>query len=231
MAGENVGQTPGRQKPATGLTKAELLAKLPPAEPLRSPALAAHQARLRAHRATAFLRYAPVIAGLRLRPVSLRSLELLAAFGVDLARGRFDDLARFVWVHHPAFDQFAALRRRLVFAWLWLRLAPPRAFAAALAEAREQLTRARLDWPAGDDSAAGSPLPCAFSAYALDLWRARYPGSADAEVLDQPLVEIVQRLRAIIHATNPRAALLDATEAALFAAELPAPPETPPAAP
>jgi len=214
-------------------TKAEILASLPQAVAVESPTLAAHRARLAEHRATAFIRYQPVIAGLRLRPVSLHSLDCLAAFHCDLGRGSFEDLAIFVWVHHPAFGQFAWFHRGVVYARLRLRLSTDAAFGAALEVAREQVLRARLDWPAGDDSDAGEAAPFSFAAQALDLFLARYPRFTAAEVLEWPLVELVQLMRAIIRAHNPRVQLMDSTEAAIIAAELepvpapnPQPPET-----
>lgn len=258
--------TPAAPAPITAAEKARLLATLPKAEPFRSPALAAHRAAIAAHRATAFIRYEPVIAGFRLRPVSLRSMDRMAAFGCDLARGSFEDLAIFIWVHHPAFGQFAGCRRRLVIARLRSRLTPryphlagffafagklftacggvraslfgrpalalawlltlgrpvtsEARLAAALVEARELMRIARTDWPAADDSGAAAPLPCAFAAYVLNLVKGSHPGLTADEILDWPLVELVQWLRAIIAEANPRAQQLDATEAALIAAEL-----------
>lgn len=250
------------------------LAALPQAEPLVLPELVAHRERLARHRSAAFVRYLPAVAGFRLRPVSLRSLERLAAFECDLGRGAFEDLAVFVWIHHPAFGQFAGVRRWLVtrrlrwrltarwprlaglllFAgkllgacqgWRWLlgRLllglawlvtgggaAPDTAerLAAALGEARREFARARTDWPAGDDSGSAAALPCSFTAFVLNQVKGRHPQLTADEILDWPLVELVQWLRAILHERNPRQELIDATEAALLAEALSVP--SPPAA-
>ena len=224
---------------------------------------------MRAHRAGAFVRFAPVVAGFVLRPVSLRSLERLEAFEVDLVRGHFEDLAGFVWLHHPAFGQFAGIRRRLVVARLRFRLTArwPRTaqllvfagellgaargwrrllgrgcaaaawvatgggrpattearLAAAVAEARAVLSRARRDWPAGDDSGAAAGLPCSFAAYVLNLVKGRHPQLTIDEILDMPLVELVQWLRALLHERNPRVELLDQDEARILAEALSAP--------
>ncbi|MDB5541767.1 MAG: hypothetical protein JWQ89_3494 [Devosia sp.] len=267
-------------------SKADILASLPQAVPLSIPELAEHRAHLARHRSSAFIRYVPTVAGFRLRPVSLRSIERLAAFECDLRRGRFEDLAIFVWIHHPAFGQFAGLRRRLIIARLRWRLTPawPRlgAFlvfagklcratartytgtaaagngvrrtgtvragvcwilarlfsagawlvtfgrppttalrlATALAEARALYARAHTDWPAGDDSGSAAPLPCSFTAFVLNTIKGRHPQLTADEILDWPLVELVQWLRAIMHEQNPRQELIDSTEAALIAAAL-----------
>lgn len=110
---------------AMAAAREEMLRKMPNrAEPLCSSALTDHRARVAAHRASAFIRYVPVVAGIRLRPVSLLTRERVIAFGVDLGRGNFEDLADFVWLHHPAFGQFAWFRRFLVVASLRWRLTP-----------------------------------------------------------------------------------------------------------
>jgi hypothetical protein len=244
-------------------TKAEILASLPKAEPFQSPALAAHRAAVAAHRAAAFIRYTPTLAGFRLRPISLRTRDRLVAFGVDLNRGRFEDLADFIWLHHPAFGQFASIRRSLFIARLRFRLtpryphlgaflvfagkllsagsrwrrwafAPVRAaawlvtgggqpvtgearLAAALAEARALWTRAHFDWPAGDDSGAAPDPRCSFTATVLHALKGRHAELTADEILDWPMVELVQWWRALIAERDPRGTLLDATEARLLA--------------
>ncbi len=246
-------------------TRAEILASLPQAVPFHSPALAAHRARQAAHRTAAFIRFVPTVATVRLRPVSLRTRDRLAAFGVDLGRGAFEDLAGFVWLHHPAFGQFAWCRRLMIIAGLRWRLTPacPRlgvfllfagkllsagapwrrwAFApvrwaaqlvtfgrpcsaterlaAAVAEARQLYAHAHFDWPAGDDGDDARDPSCSVAASVLHVLKGRHPGLTADEILDWPLVELVQWWRALLIERNPRITLLDLEEARLLAVEL-----------
>jgi hypothetical protein len=60
-------------------------------------------------RCEAFVEYTPEVCGLRLKPVTLDSFNALDAFGNAFFHGgaiKFEDIANFVWLHHPDFGQF-----------------------------------------------------------------------------------------------------------------------------
>jgi hypothetical protein len=265
------------QLAARAAQRAAMLASLPQAEPLYSESIAAHRAAIDAHRSSAFIRYVPTVAGVRLRPLSLRTRERVVAFEVDLARGSFEDLADFVWLHHSGFGQFAWLRRRIVVAGLRWRLTPRyphfagfclfagklftacggvraqllgRPFhalawlltlgrpptsearlAAAMAEVRALWRRAHADWPAGDDSGSAPRPVCSMAATVLNAIKGRHPGLTADEILDWPLVELVQWWRALIAEKDPRSPLLDAEEVRLLAEALDPEPSDSPAGP
>lgn len=79
--------------------------------------LAAVQAESRRLRLEAFVPYAPLLCGLRLRPITFPSYLTLLAWRNAFVTGgpvELKDIVQFVWCHHPAFDQFAPAARRAV---------------------------------------------------------------------------------------------------------------------
>src|SRR5688572_18063262 len=67
------------------------------------------QADARRYRCEAFVDYSPTVAGETIRPITLETYNALIAFGNAFVTGEaigFDDIANFVWLHHPSFGQF-----------------------------------------------------------------------------------------------------------------------------
>lgn len=79
--------------------------------------LAAAQATAHRLRIAAFVDYAPLVCGVALRPVTLRTYTLLLGWGNAFVCGgpvALKDIVQFIWAHHPAFGQFATRDRRRV---------------------------------------------------------------------------------------------------------------------
>jgi hypothetical protein len=215
------------------------------AEPLRN-ALIAAQTRARHLRCEAFVDYIPVVAGLPVRPVCLASFNKLVAFENAFVTGgevRFDDIVNFIWVHHPQFGQFnrrdkkrvtlevyAALRPALPtlndllillsqlphFRVLrrMIRPTPHERVAIAIREIRRLIAEATEELPSGDDS--GEPIPFAFQAHILNLFR-RTLGMSFEETRQLPLRQLAQHYREIVYRESKgKALLLTKEEAAIW---------------
>lgn len=159
----------------------------------------------------------------------------------------FADLVCFVWVHHPEFGQFNARAKTRVTHAVWRALHPrfdgvqgilrfitplPRfrwlarfhrpmgaeLRAVAVADIRRLLHEALHDFPppAADDAPA-EPLPFAFQAQILNLFR-RSLGLGFDDTRSMPLKQVAQHLReALHHASGGKAQLLTRDEAAVWA--------------
>lgn len=107
--------------------------------------LAAAQLAARDLRTAAFVRYTPLVCGHRLTRLTLPTYTTLLAWKNAFVCGgpiAFKDLAQFVWLHHPAFDQFAEARRRAVFLAIDRALTPAHPILGPLARfATPQLAR------------------------------------------------------------------------------------------
>ena len=171
--------------------------------------LDAAQETVRRLRVAAFVDYAPVVCGLPLRPITLRSYTLLLAWRNAFVSGGpvgLKDIVQFVWLHSPAFGQFAHRARRRVARRVWWSLHPvlpafndalgimsllPRfrwlarfrrataaeRSAAAVADIRRLVQEALHDFPAGDEEA--DPLPFALAPQLVSLLVRGYPGALD----------------------------------------------------
>lgn len=197
-------------------------------------------------RCEAFVNYAPTVAGERLRPITLDSYNALVAFGNAFVTGEgigFEDVANFVWLHSPAFGQFAreekaqTTRRvaraltprfptlnllaaffsqfpRFRFLRHCVRPTEGELFMAAVAEIRRLLIEATGDLPTSDGE--GEPLPFAFQAYVLNVFR-RDLGMAFDETRAIPLKQVAEHFREILHhASGGKAILLTRDEAAIW---------------
>ena len=85
-----------------------------------------HQAAA-ARRTAAFVDYAPLVCGLALQPLTLRTYTLLLAWRNAFVCGgtvALKDIVQFVWVHQPEFGQFAHGPRRRLTRRVWRALHP-----------------------------------------------------------------------------------------------------------
>lgn len=197
-------------------------------------------------RAEAFVDYWPVIAGERLRPITLASYNTLAAMGNGFVTGAgagLVDIVNFIWLHHPHFGQFnrrdkARVSRRVVAAlspafpaingavrvlcqlpgWRGLRrLARPTA-EELRGEAAAEIARL-LREACGDlprGEGEGEPIPFAQAAHMLNFFR-RELGMTFAETLALPLKQLAQHYRELIHhGSRGKAVLLTPEEAAIW---------------
>lgn len=225
----------------------------PPTTPTRAERLAAVHAASRALRCEAFVDYAPTVAGIRLRPITITSYNLLVATRNGFVTGAgvgVLDIINFVWVHHPAFGQFAHADKRRVSRAAYAAVCPAfpainalvrvamtvprfrwlRWFARPTAEERVEpitreivrlLTEARGDFPTGDDG--GEPAPFANQAHLLNLFR-RELGMTFAETSALPMKQVAQHYRELIHhATAGKAVLMTPAEAEIWREHLQAP--------
>lgn len=89
--------------------------------------IAEHRAEIARLRSEAFVDYAPEVAGVVLRPLTLSTYNRLAAFQSPFVVGGpvdFQALFVFVWVHHPEFGQFASTAKRRALRTVWRALNP-----------------------------------------------------------------------------------------------------------
>lgn len=219
----------------------------PTSETSPSVRLARLQAEQRVARDEAMVDYQPIVCGMVLLPVSLMSMSRLRAFGnafVTGAPASFEDIANFVWIHHPDFGQFAREKKEAVtracwralhprwpllnaighlyvtskrFRWLRRFLVPTAAtrYAEAIDEIRRLLEEAWRDFPMADDE-NGEPVPYAFEAYILNAFRRELHMDFET-VRAMPLRRVVQHLREIIHHSNPKTmTLMTRAEAAIW---------------
>jgi hypothetical protein len=92
-----------------------------------SQRLAEHRTALGRLRAEAFVDYAPEVAGVTLRPMTLATFNRLLAFESPFVCGGpvdFRAIAVFVWVHHPLFSQFAVRSKERALRAVWRALHP-----------------------------------------------------------------------------------------------------------
>lgn len=78
-------------------------------------------------RCEAFVDYSPVVAGQRLRQITLPSYNQLCAFECSFVRPgeiTFRDIVCFIWVHHPEFHQFNEAGKRRITHEVWRALNP-----------------------------------------------------------------------------------------------------------
>lgn len=78
-------------------------------------------------RSQAFIDYLPLVAGVRLEPVTLRSYNRLVAFESPFVCGGSVDFTAifvFCWCHYPSFGQFAEIERKRLMRAIWRRLNP-----------------------------------------------------------------------------------------------------------
>ncbi len=213
--------------------------------------LAAAQAAARSLRLAAFVDYEPLVCGLRLRPVTLRTYTLLLAWRNAFVVGgpvTIKDIVQFVWAHHPRFSQFAERDRARVqrqcfralhLGWFRRRYSPA-AFTAAIAEIRRIVHEALADFPAGSDDA--EPLPHALAPQLVSLLLRGHPGALDFTaachlVNTLPLARLMQFIREILHRLSQgKDALLTPDEARVWHdyldhQNLPAPAATPASVP
>lgn len=90
-------------------------------------ALAEAQANARRLRSEAFVRYVPVVAGVRLEPLTLDRYNRLVAFENAYVVGgspRVEDLLVFIWVCSARFGQFAEAERRACYRTVLRALRP-----------------------------------------------------------------------------------------------------------
>lgn len=159
------------------------------------------------------------------------------------------DVVNFVWLHHPEFGQFnRAAKRRVTLAvarwhyrgfhrtndflrscacfpglrWLshrWVtRSTVATRITETITEIRRLLTEALVDFPKGDDE--GEPLPFSHPVYILNTLRRRLD-IPHAETRALPLKFVAQILRECVHhASDGKALLLTAEEAAIWADDL-----------
>lgn len=205
-------------------------------------------------RCEAFVDYAPVVAGERLRPITLGTYNALFAFGNAFVTGgaiAFEDIAGFVWLHHPNFGQFNRREKKAVTRRVYAALRPSfpningalavisefprfkllRRFVVAhqgqrvgeaIAEIRRLISEAAGEMPRGDES--GEPMPFAQPAQVLNLFR-RYLGMSFEETRRIPMKQLAQHLRELAHhLSDGKAILLTPEEAALWREHLTAKP-------
>jgi hypothetical protein len=219
----------------------------PQAEPL-SARLKRAQQRAAQARCEAFVHYSPVVAGLALNPITLGSYNALHAMRSAFVTGepiRFDDVANFVWLHHPEFGQFNREAKRRVTNAVRNALSPSfpalnatvrvlmqfprfrflRAIARPTAEQLETeaikeicrlVQEARRDFPKQDAEERGEPTPYATNAHFLNLFRREF-GMTFAETSALPLKQLAQHYREAVHvASKGKAILLTEEEAAIW---------------
>jgi hypothetical protein len=211
-----------------------------------SARLEAAQERARRFRCEAFVEYSPIVAGEKLRPITLETYNALVAFGNAFVMGTeigFADIANFIWIHHPRFGQFNRKEKARVTRRVFDSLRPtfPNLNAAArvlsqfprfrilgrlttrseserVTEAADEIRRliieATQDLPTGDEK--GEPIPFAFQAYMLNLFR-RELGMSFDETRAIPLRQLAQHFREVLHnSSKGKALLLTASEAEIW---------------
>lgn len=197
-------------------------------------------------RCESFVDYSPTVAGETLRPITLQTYNRLLAFGNAFVTGEaagFEDVANFVWVHSPHFGQFNRRAKRETTRRVYSALRPafptlngalatlskfPRlgllgAFvvpsesdrlSAAAEEIRRLLKEATCELPVGDGE--GEPLPFAFSAYVMNLFRRHLDIPFD-ETEQMPLRRLAQHLREVLrHISGGKALLLTRSEVEIW---------------
>lgn len=208
--------------------------------------LRAAQEKARRARCEAFVEYDAMVAGERIGPITLETYNSLIAFENAFVTGGsvgFDDIANFIWVHHPRFGQFNRAEKKRVTRRVFSALRPafpttnevvrllaqfPRLrvlrcvvrpsaeerVAAVVTEIRRLLAEATDDLPTSD--VGGEPIPFAFQAYVLNLFR-RTLGMPFEETRRLPLRQLAQHYREIVHRESKgKALLLTREEAAIW---------------
>ena len=212
--------------------------------------IAEARAKARRLRCEAFVEYSPVVAGQRLRPITLDTYNELLAFENAFVTGGapgFEDIFGFIWIHHPDFGQFAAKARRRCLRQVMRALEPRWPIMSMVArvlaplprfgwlrgwieptpnelatEAAEEINRLLTEALCDFPSGSGDgePLPFGLQAQILNLMR-RELQIPFAETRRIPLKQLAQHLREIVHTNSQGKALqLTAEEAAIWRAYL-----------
>lgn len=213
-----------------------------PAEtPTRAERLAEAQQEAAQARATAFVAYTPEVCGFRLKPVSLDSFNALDAFQNAFFHGgaiKFEDIANFVWIHHPEFGQFNRAKKTEVtcavyryltphfsrlnelvwfasvlprFRWMrhFRRVRSSERQAETIDEIRRLMTEATADMPGGGDSENGDKKPIEFSFQAyLMNTFKRHLGISFEDTRTMPMRQLAEHYREILHHVSNGKALL-----------------------
>jgi hypothetical protein len=184
-----------------------------------------------------FVDYAPVVCGLVLHPITLRSYTRLIVFESAFtteAAVTVEEIINFVWIHHPAFSQFAREEKAAVSRHVYRALHPrfphlnqffrlvalhPRyrwvhrftsptageRLAASAAEIRRLLAEALRDFPRSAGNDTPSPVP--LPAHMLNTLR-RGLDLTFSEIEQMPLRRLLQHLRELIHHADPSSVAL-----------------------
>jgi hypothetical protein len=97
-------------------------------------------------RCEAFVDYSPVIAGQRLKQITLPTYNQLCAFECEFVKSLdvgFKDIVCFVWVHHPEFHQFNEKVKMRVTHEVWRALNPRYSVVQSLVRLLAPLPRFR----------------------------------------------------------------------------------------
>ena len=158
-------------------------------------------------RDAAFLVDREHIAGVAVRPLTVRDLAALQAIGSPFMVGKqpgAGDVAAFLWLLHPKYHPRARVRR-----WLFLQSLRRRNFIKLVEGIREYIAESFQDTPGGTSTT--EPSYYSVAAALVGMFASNY-GWSETEILNLPVKRALQYRAEIMRRINPDSILFNPSD-------------------